>query len=209
MIRLYGTPPTRALRPLWLLRELGLAFEMLPVDIPGGETRTPWFLALNPAGKVPVLVDGDLVLTESVAMQFHLAGKCPEAGLIPDAPADRAELYRWTFFLVTEIEQPLWRMARHTFIYPESQRLPREVQIARDECAGMLGVFERHMQAREFVLGDRICVADFNAAYLLDWAGEEGLLAETPHLRGYLARMYARPNAPPRIAAAISGARNR
>lgn len=204
MIKLYGTPPTRAIRALWLLRELDLEFEMLPVDIAGGETLREPFLALNPAGKVPVLVDGDLVLTESAAIQFYLAEKRPEAGLIPARPADRAELYRWSFFLVTEIEQPLWRMARNSFVYPEAQRLPRDIEIARPECVQMLGILERHMQEREFVLGDRLSVVDFNAAFLLDWAHEEGLLGTTPRLRRYLEAMYARPKAPPRIASAIA-----
>ena len=80
---------------------------MLPVDILKGETREPDFLALNPAGKVPVLVDGDLVITESSAIQLYLADKYSQAGFIPETVEDRAKMYRWIFFLATEIEQPL------------------------------------------------------------------------------------------------------
>ncbi|MGY8819990.1 MAG: glutathione S-transferase family protein [Pseudomonadales bacterium] len=88
MIKLYGTPPTRALRVMWLLNELGLDYEMLPVSILQGENRQPDFLALNPAAKVPVLVDGSLVLTESAAIQLYLAEKHPEAGFIPEMLED-------------------------------------------------------------------------------------------------------------------------
>lgn len=124
MLKLYGTPPTRALRVIWLLNELGLKYELIPVDLLQGEHRQHDFQSLNPAAKVPVLVDGNLVLTESSAIQLYLADKHPEAGFIPASLEDRAEMYRWIFFLVTEIEQPLWRIARHTAIYPQEKRLP-------------------------------------------------------------------------------------
>lgn len=74
MLKLYGTPPTRVLRAMRLMNELGLEYEHHPVEMLHGEHHRPEFLALNPAGKVPVLVDGDFVLTESVAIQLYLAG---------------------------------------------------------------------------------------------------------------------------------------
>jgi glutathione S-transferase len=204
MMKLYGAPPTRALRVIWLLNELGLEYEMLPVDLLQGENEQQDFLTLNPAGKVPVLVDGGLVLTESAAIQLYLADKNPQAGFIPEAVADRAQMYRWIFFLVTEIEQPLWRIARHSFVYPEEKRLPQDVSLARQECVEMVAVLERHMEKREFMVGDRLSVADFNAAYILDWANEEKMLDGAPRLREYLRSMYARPTAPPTIAEALA-----
>jgi len=208
MMKLYGAPPTRALRVIWLLNELGLEYEMLPVDILKGETRKQDFRALNPAAKVPVLVDGSLVLTESAAIQLYLADKNPQAGFIPDAVEDRAQMYRWIFFLVTEIEQPLWRIARHTVIYPEEKRLPQDIDLARQEGKEMVAVLERHMEKREFMVADRLSVADFNAAYTLDWANEEKMLDGAPRLRDYLKSMYARPTAPPTIAAALAVAKS-
>lgn len=204
MMKLYGTPPTRVLRVVWLLNELGLEYEMLPVDLLQGENQQQDFLTLNPAAKVPVLVDGSRVVTESAAIQLYLADKYPQAGFIPETVEDRAQMYRWIFFLVTEIEQPLWRIARHTFIYPEEKRLPQDVDLARQECLEMVAVLERHMEGREFMIADRLSVADFNAAYTLDWANEEKMLDDTPRLREYLKSMYARPTAPPTIAEAFA-----
>lgn len=202
-MKLYGTPPTRALRVIWLLNELGLEYEMIPVDLLQGENRKKEFLAINAAAKVPVLVDGSLVVTESAAIQLYLAEKHPRAGLIPASLEDRAQMYRWIFFLVTEIEQPLSRIARHTSLYPEEKRLAQDIALARQECVEMAAVLERHMQAREFVVGDRLSVADFNAAYTLDWANEADALGNTPRLREYLNSMYARSTAPPTIAAGL------
>lgn len=204
MLKLYGTPPTRALRVIWLLNELGLEYEMVPVDLLGGEQRKLDFLTLNPAAKVPVLVDGDLVITESAAIQLYLAEKNPEAGYIPTTVEGRAQMYRWIFFLVTEIEQPLWRIARHTFIYPENQRLPQDIDLARQEGIEMVAVLERHMKDREFLVGDRLSVADFTAAYTLDWANEEQMLENAPRLKAYLEQLYARPKAPPTIAQVLA-----
>jgi glutathione S-transferase len=204
MMKLYGTPPSRALRVSWLLNELGLEYEMVPVNVLRGENRRPDFLNLNPAGKVPVLVDGSFVLTESAAIQLYLADKNPQAGFIPEAVEDRAQMYRWIFFLVTEIEQPLWRIARHTFLYPVEKRLSQDAALARQECVEMLAVLERHMEKREFMVGNRLSVADFNAAYTLDWANEEKMLDGTPGLREYLKSMYARPKAPPTFAQALA-----
>lgn len=203
-MKLYGTPPTRALRVIWLLNELKLEYELVPVDLLRDEHRSRDFLAINPAGRVPVLVDGNLVMTESAAIQLYLADKHPSSGFIPDTVEDRGQMYRWIFFLVTEIEQPLWRIARHTFIYPQEQRSPQDIDLARQECAEMLAVLERHLQERQFMVADRLTVADFNAAYTLDWANEEKLLEDTPRLREYLGAMYARPTAPATIAQAFA-----
>jgi glutathione S-transferase len=193
-MKLYGTPPTRAIRVQWLLNELGIDCEVVAVN-PLGDLP-PDFLALNPAGKLPVLVDGDVVLTESAAIPLYLAEKFPERGLIPSGLADRAQMYRWIFFLVTEIEQPLWRIALNTTIYPEPDRVPADIRNAARDCKKMVAVFERHMSDREVVAGDRLSVADFIAAYTVDWANEAGMLGDAPRLRAYLKTMYSRPTAP-------------
>ena len=156
MMKLYGFGPTRSLRALWGLKELGLEFEFIPVNLQAGEHRRPEFLALNPAGKVPVLVDGDLVLTESAAIVLYLAEKYPEKKLMPTRLEQRAQVYRWVLFAMTELEQPLWRMAKHRFIYPEDKRLPQDIDLAREDFTAMAAVLERHMDGRQYIVGDRI-----------------------------------------------------
>ncbi len=208
MITLYGTPPTRALRAIWLLNELDLAHEIIPVDIDAGETRTAEFLALNPAAKLPVLVDGDLVISESAAIQLYLADKYgdrfPGGRLIPDTPEDRARMHHWLFFLMTEIEAPLWRIALHSFLYAPEEQSADEIALAKRDGKRMIAVLEQHMEGRDFIVGAQATVADFNAAFTLDWANEEGLLDEAPALRAYLESLYARPRAPVTIAAAMA-----
>ncbi|HEU4427852.1 MAG TPA: glutathione S-transferase family protein [Myxococcota bacterium] len=202
-MRLYEFAPTRSIRVRWVLQELGVPFDATTVDLRRGEHRRPEFLAINPAGKLPVLVDDGVVLTESIAIVLYLAEKFPAAGLLPRALDARAQAYRWLLFAATELEQPLWRIARHTSLYPEEERIPAEVPIAASDFCDMATVLDQHLEDREFVLGDAVSAADFALAYTLDWANEAKLLDGFDHARAYMQRMYSRPNAAPRIAAAF------
>jgi glutathione S-transferase len=207
MMKLYGFPPTRSIRVLWTLRELGVEFEFINVNLMAGENRRPEFLALNPAGKIPVLVDGEFVLTESVAMVLYLAEKYPEKNLLPAGVELRAQVNRWLMFTATELEQPLWRISKHTALYAKEKRLRDEIPLARQDFHDMVVVMEQHMRGRQFLVGESASVADFVAAYTLDWSNEVHLLDTSPELRGYMDRMYARPKAPPRIAEALASVR--
>jgi glutathione S-transferase len=207
MMKLYGFGPTRSLRALWGLKELDADFEFVPVNVAAGEQKHSDFLRLNPAGKVPVLVDGDVVLTESAAIVLYLAEKYRDKGLIPADLRSRAQVYRWLMFAMTELEQPLWRIARHTFLYPEARRLPDDVVIAREEFAAMATILNCHMEGRQFIVGDGITIADCVTAYVIDWANEQHMIDDFPQLQAYLERMYARPKAPQRIAEALADVR--
>jgi glutathione S-transferase len=203
-MKLYEFGPTRSIRVRWTLQELGVEFDSTVVDLRAGEHRRPEFLALNPAGKLPVLVDGELVFTESAAIVLYLAEKYPDRKLVPGDPAARAEHNRWLLFAVTELEQPLWRITRNTALYPQELRMPGDVKQASREFKAMADVLERHMEGRQWVAGDSVTVADFVTAYTLDWANEFQLLDACPRLCDYMQQMYARPHAPPRIATAIA-----
>lgn len=206
-MRLYEFPPTRSIRVRWTLQELGVPFEAVTINMMAGEHQTPAFLEVNPAGKLPVLVDGDLVLTESIAIVLYLGEKFPEKQFVPRDLAQRADLYRWLLFAATELEQPLWRIARHTRLYPADKRLPGDVALAREDFTAMARVAARHLTGRPYVLGDAVSVADFVLGYTLDWANEVRLLDGFPELQTYMERMYARPHAPMRIAAAFASVR--
>lgn len=208
-LKLYEFPPTRSIRARWTLQELEVPFDAILVDMSKGEHKKPEYLKINPAGKLPALVDGDFVLTESVAIVLYLAEKFPEKGLIPRELTERALVYKWVMFAATELEQPLWRIARHTAIYPKERRLPDDIALARDDFRAMAAVLEAHMSDRPFVGGARVTVADFVLGYTLDWANEVRLLEGFPALARYLEAMYRRPHAPPRIAEAFARVRGR
>ncbi len=145
-----------------------------------------------------------VVIPESAAIVLYLAEKYPDRGLLPTDLKERAQVYRWVMFAMTELEQPLWRIAKHTFLLPEDKRLPQDVALASEDFAAMASVLERHMEGRRFIVGDRVTAADCVTAYLMDWANEDHLIDGFPNLRAYLDRMYARSTAPQRIAEAFA-----
>ena len=203
-MKLFEFPPTRSLRVRWTLQELGVPFESITVDMIKGEHQTPEFRKINPAGKLPVLIDGDLTLTESMAIVLYLGEKYLDKGLMPRDLGQRAEFYKWIMFAATELEQPLWRIARNTAVYPENKRVPADIASARDDFTQAAAVLEEHMKGREFLVGNTATIADFVMSYTLDWGNEVQLLDGFPNLKAYMARMYARPHAAPRIAAAFA-----
>lgn len=207
MIKLYGFAHTRSIRVLWVLRELDVDFEFVTVNLLKGDHQRPEFLKINPAGKVPALVDDELVLTESVAIVLYLAEKFPDKGLLPTDLKQKALVNRWLLFAATELEQPLWRIVRHTRLYPAEERLAGEIALARRDFHPMAAVADGHLKSRQFLVGDQVSVADFVMAYTLDWANELELLADFPRLQTYMEAMYRRPQAPPRIAAALASIR--
>lgn len=203
-MKLYEFGPSRSIRVRWALQELGLEFEPVTINLKAGEHRSPEFLELNPAGKLPVLVDGGMVLTESVAIVLYLAGEYGNRVLLPETAEACAQVTRWLLFAATELEQPLWRIARHQWLYSEERRVPADIPVARQDFLDMVAVLDGHMRNRDFVVGDGFTAADIVVAYTLDWANEIEFLERFPRLRDYMERMYARDAAPVRIADAMA-----
>lgn len=196
MITLYGTGYSRWVRPYWTLQELELPFEPKIVNIRKGEHRSPEFLAVNPFGKLPAMTDGDLTLFESAAICTYLADKLPEKGLSPrPGTRERAIYDQWVSFAVTELEQPLWRIARNTFVYPEAERNATDIERAKKDFHHTASTFEPLVT--EHLVGDRFTVADVMVTYALKWASLIGLLGDAhPKLQAYMERQIARPAFP-------------
>src|SRR6266513_1000865 len=144
-MKLYEYPPTRSIRVRWTLQELDVPCESVSVDVTKDEHKQPAFLDVNAAGKLPEPVDGDRVLTESVAIVLYLAEKYPDKNLLPRDIGARAECYRWIMFAATELEQPVWRIAKHTRILPKEKRIDADVALAREDFVAMAAVLDQHM----------------------------------------------------------------
>ncbi|MEO7728887.1 MAG: glutathione S-transferase family protein [Burkholderiales bacterium] len=192
-LKLYGCPNTRSLRAAWALEEAGAAYEYVLVDLFKGAGRAPKFLALNPAGKVPLLVDGDLTLTESAAIVAHIGDKFPASGLMPRAAAARADCLRRMFFATTELEQPLWTIAKHRFALPKDKRVAGIEETARWEFSITATLLAEDLGEREFICGNAFTGADILLGHTLAWARSAKIELEPPELTAYLERLLARP----------------
>ena len=128
-LTIYGIFASRAVRPLWTAEELGLPYHHVPTPYQGGATRTPEFLALNPNGHIPVLVDerpeGRVVVWESMACALYLArhhGKGDGSDIAPATPAEDAEALRWALWSVTELEADARCVLMHRLGLPPERR---------------------------------------------------------------------------------------
>lgn len=193
MMKVYGCPNSRSLRALWALEHAAAPYEYANVDLFRGEGRTAQFLSLNPAGKVPVLVDGALTLTESLAIITYVGEKFPQSGLVPAPLAARAEYWRWCSFVVTELEQPLWLIAKHRFILPKAQRLPQIEGLQAAEFAAAATLLARRLAGREHLLDAGFSGADILAGHTLAWARSARVPLPMPQLEAYLDRLNAQP----------------
>lgn len=193
MITVYGIGPSRSTRVVWTLEEIGADYEYRKVDIAAGDTRRPPFSDLNPSGKVPVLMDDDLVLTESGAICLYLCEKFPDAGLLPPVgDPDRAHCLKWAFFVTSELEQPLWTKAKHTFALPEDWRVPAVRETANREFERAVAVLAGDLGDAEFVVGGRFTVADILVGQTLAWAGS-AKMSLPDNVAAYAKRVLARP----------------
>ena len=192
MIKLYGVSGSRAFRSLWMLEELGLEYEHIKTNFTG-DSRKPDFLKINPNGHIPALVDGDLVLFESLAINLYLARK-HDAGLWPKGLEDEARTYQWSIWAMTEVEPPLLQLLFHTVFLPEKQRDPKLAKEAEEKLQAPLAVLEGALEGRPYLLGPSFTVADLNVAAVASWTSFAGTdLSRYPNVSRYLQECLARP----------------
>ena len=160
MLTLYGITQSRAFRPLWLLHELGLAYEHIRLDYRGDDLKDPDFLAINPNGRIPVLVDGDLVLWESMAINLYLAQRYrDDSGLWPEDIAGEAQARQWSFWVMTEVEAALLKVLMHRRVLPPDRRDPDKAKHNLGLLKAPFRVLDRALAGRDYLLGGQFTVA--------------------------------------------------
>ena len=171
MLKLYGYRNGRTLRALWTLEEIGAQYDYVEVDLMRGEGREPWFLQINPGGKVPVLDDNGAIITESAAVCMHLAERFPECRLLPPpGTPERTECYKWISFILTELDAPLWTIAKHRFSLPKERRVPAVIDTAIWEFGVAVKILALGLGDRPYLVGGSFTVADILAGHTLLWA---------------------------------------
>jgi glutathione S-transferase len=195
-LTLWGATTSRTIRAHWALRELGLPYRCRPILSRSGETTTPQFTAVNPRQKIPALVDGDFVITESAAIITYLSTTyaTPDNALVPTDPLGRARYDEWAYFILTELD------ATSLYVVRRHQGLPGiygEAPVAVDAA---LAYFQRQVgsvaatlnDGRPWLMGDRFTGVDMLLTTCLTWAtGLKQPLAAS--LADFRDRAIARP----------------
>ena len=186
---------SRSFRALWALEEAGVDYDYVAVDFASSDengAQSDDYLKLNTQGKVPTLVDGDLVLTESGAIMNYIAANSADLTLIPsNSLVRRAKYDEMMFFVVTELEQGLWSSGKHRFALPEDYRIPEMLNTATFEFNKAMKTLQHLFNGEGFVVGDEFTMADLILAHTLTWA--ESFKFDVPEqLLSYRNKMYYR-----------------
>ena len=205
-LKIYGIGASRAARPLWTALELGVPFEHIATPYAGGATRTPEFLAINPNGHIPVVVDeradGAVTVWESMACALYIArvyGQADGQSITPATPREEAEALRWAFWTVIEIEKDALTVLMHRMAMPEDQRKPELADQAESRLKVPLAVLEQHLQGQHakgevYLAAKRFTVADVCVASVVGWVRPApALLAQYPSVSSWMEACLARP----------------
>lgn len=191
----FGKNSGNAARTALALYEIGAPFTSHPLDL--RKPRSPEYLAINPLGKVPTLVDGTTTLWESNAINWYLAEQHPQAALLPKTAEARASVLRWAFYQSAHVSPAA--TAVHRSINPAHVRYlnqhtdPQEAESGRKELARQLPVLESALAKADYLLGD-YSLADIAFAPHLGFLVQHGFdFPGTPRVRAWLERIRARP----------------
>jgi glutathione S-transferase len=195
-MKLYVDPNSPNARRALLARAVigdALPVEVVPMSLRAGEHMQPWFLAINPNHKVPVLVDGELCLWESNAIAQYLAHKAGRTDLWPTDPAEQADVSRWQIYVHTH-----WNLAINPLVYEKLLKRifgrgepdPAVVEAKTAEVRQVFALVEQHLATRPWLAAGRLTLADLALAASLSMALPAGLpLQDYPHLSAWFAKI--------------------
>jgi glutathione S-transferase len=194
MLTVYHVPRTRSLRVLWMLEEMGLPYDVRPLDF-ARRREDVEFMRLNPAGAVPVLLDGDLAITESAAILEYLAERYgPTALAPPSADPTHPAFLQYLHFGEASLAGPLTVVAYCWFLGPEDQKENAGVEAARAIFRARLPAVERRLEDHPFMAGASFTAADISVAYALGLGQVfRAVEAYAPAVEDYLTRCRSRP----------------
>jgi glutathione S-transferase len=193
-MKLYHNPLSPNVRRVRLTAAvLGLELEEKKLDFAKGEHKTPEYLALNPNGAVPTLVDGDFVLTESRAIMQYLASKKPESGLYPRDEAARADVTRWQFWDASHFSPQVGNLAFEKVIKgmmglgdPDLNKVNEALTNFRRWAA----VLDKRLAGKQYIVGNALSLADLTLASSLMYAKQADVpVAEFPNVQAWLSRI--------------------
>ena len=192
MIKLYGVPASRAFRSLWALEEIGVGYDLVHTNFLD-DVKKPEYLAINPNGHIPALVDDDVKLFESMAINLYLARRY-DGGLWPGTLEDQARAVQWSFWAMTELEPHLMPMVLHKVMLPEPERDAGAVTAAEQAIEKPLQVLDDALSARPHLLGEAFTIADLNVASVLGMAQFVGFsFATFAHVQRWFDACASRP----------------
>ena len=192
MLKLYGNTRSRAMRCLWMLEEVGEPYELIEKSTRADDLQSGDYLRLNPNARIPTLVDGDVVLWESMAINFYLAQKY-DGPMHCDAKV-LGLAAQWSFWAMLETETLLLELLEHRAVLPEFARDASKAERAELLLRKPLTTLDGALRERRHLAGESFTVADLNVVSILAWGKMARLnLSAQPALAAWLDGCLARP----------------
>jgi glutathione S-transferase len=192
MIKLYGNTRSRAMRCLWMLEEAGQPYELIEKSTRADDLQSADYLRLNPNARIPTLVDGDVVLWESMAINLYLAQKYQ--GPLPCDAKVLGLAAQWSFWAMLEMEAALLELLEHRVMLPEFARDASKAERVELLLRKPLSVLDGALKQRPHLGGEGFTVADLNVASILAWGKMARLnISDHPALAKWFDDCLARP----------------
>ncbi len=193
MIKVYGSVFSRAGMVMLALEELGLDYESVDMLPRSEQTQSPEYRALNPTGKIPTLVDGDLVLFETQAILYYLARQYGEGRLWAQTPAEEADILRWSLYISNQMEVPALDMLIQ-FKFSGGNPDQAVIERATAELNRFMPLLEQQLGGREWLSGDQFSIADIHGAMVLSWPKLAGFdYAVYPNVHRWVKSVLSHP----------------
>jgi glutathione S-transferase len=198
MVTVYSAPNTRAIRVIWVLEEIGAKAEIKSMPYPPRK-HAPDYFAVNPTGMVPLLIDGEVRLSESMAICDYLATKHGSPLIVPTNDPERPPFLQWLWYGESTLMTPLSRLnivrqVERQFERKGGPEVDAIIAGARDHVAERLKMLEQRLEGRDFLVAGRLTLADISVSYplhLVGMLGVDNLLG--PRSVAYHERLRARP----------------
>lgn len=193
MIKIYGSLVSRATRNVWMLEELGVDYEHVNLDWGKQENRSPEYLKINPAGKVPTLVDGDAVMSESLGINLYLAQKYGAGGLWPSDDAGQARCIQWTVWAAAELEPVAYARVREVVFKSEDDRDQSLLDDMAEKAGPLMDLLTGALEDSKYLTGPAFTVADLNVAGVMEYLDRSHFsLSPWPKVEAWYKSTYGR-----------------
>lgn len=193
MIKIYGSPMSSAGRCYWMLEELGVPYEVMPLNMSEKEQKSEAFLKINPNGKIPAIVDGDFTLWESMAITNYLAKKF-ESPLAAKNLQEESLIQQWSLWGLVDFQEPAVSWMIQEIFVPAEHRNHQIIENAKKALPRVLGVLNRGLEGKTYLVGNRFTVADVNVGAVTNiLLGLKYDLTAYPNVQKWMSEFQQRP----------------
>lgn len=193
MITLYGNPRTSAGRCVWTLEEAGVPYTLKDVDMRNKEHKSAEYLKINPMGKVPAMIDGDITLFESMAINFYIADTYKKELLGTNA-SEKALAMQWSFWATSELQPLIIECFIQKVFVPEDKRDHGIIEKNLNKLPGLLSVLDKSLAEKKYLAGNQFTIGDINTASVVSICSMLGVdLGAYQNIKNWLGAMNERP----------------